>query len=519
MDNPADSALDPDAASVPTLEYEPNSPQVSSLRQRTLLGSVWTVTEYSTGVILRLGSNLILTRLLMPDLFGLMRLVNIFAQGLQMFSDVGIGPAIIQNKRGDDPTFLNTAWTIQVLRGVTLSICACLIAKPIALIYGQPQLTWLIPVAGLGALISGFNSTALFRLNRHLRLGRLTALAIATQVLSIAGMILWALLDKSVWALLVPGLIGKVFQLFVSHMLDPDRRDRFQWDAEARQAMFRFGKWIFLSTLLTFSANQADGIIFGKLISLNMLGVYGVALMLATIPTQGILKIGSAVVFPAYSRVQDDGPAFKRIFAQVRRSLLIVGALAVSGLIATGGPLVHILYDQRWNDAAWILPILASAGWLQVMECTNGSALLARGHAHWIAAGTACELAGLCAMIPLGFYFGPRFGVTPFCGAVVGVASADLLRYAVSVIGVQRLGLHVFVKDLALTLAVAATAAAAMLVGRYVSARSGSNVAQFFASASVVSCVWAPIAWIYFRRKEPLGVRSPTKLAESSIPT
>jgi hypothetical protein len=119
----------------------------------------------------------------------------------------------------------------------------------------------------------------------------------------------------------------------------------------------------------------------------------------------------------------------------------------------------------------------------------------------------------------LGCYFGPRFGVTPFCGAVVGVASADLLRYAVSVIGVQRLGLHVFVKDLALTLAVAATAAAAMLVGRYVSARSGSNVAQFFASASVVSCVWAPIAWIYFRRKEPLGVRSPTKLAESSIPT
>src|SRR5262245_18372468 len=98
---------------VPALDYESTDlSDATSLRQRTIRGSAWTTTESVAAVVLRLGSNLVLTRLLLPEMFGVMALVNIFIQGLQMFSDVGIGPAIIQNRRGDDPSFLNTAWTI-----------------------------------------------------------------------------------------------------------------------------------------------------------------------------------------------------------------------------------------------------------------------------------------------------------------------------------------------------------------------------------------------------------------------
>lgn len=84
---------------------------MSSLKKLAIRGMVWTVAGYGASQILRLGSNLILTRLLFPELFGLMTLVNIFITGLHLFSDIGVGPSIIQNKRGDDPVFLNTAWT------------------------------------------------------------------------------------------------------------------------------------------------------------------------------------------------------------------------------------------------------------------------------------------------------------------------------------------------------------------------------------------------------------------------
>ena len=119
-------------------------------------------------MLIRLASSLILTRLLFPEVYGVMSLVWMLMYGLAMFSDVGLGPAIIRDRRGDDPDFLNTAWTVQAIRGAVLWLCSCLAAGPMALLYGQPELAQLIPAAGLTALIAGFNSTALYTCRRRM---------------------------------------------------------------------------------------------------------------------------------------------------------------------------------------------------------------------------------------------------------------------------------------------------------------------------------------------------------------
>src|SRR5690606_37933513 len=147
--------------------------------------SVWTIAGYGAGHMLRLGSNLILTRLLFPEAFALMALVQVFMQGLAMFSDIGIGPSIVQNSRGEDVTFLNTAWTIQIVRGIVLSICACVVAWPVSEVYGEPLLLPLLAVSGFSALIAGFNSTSVFTLNRKLAFGRLIAIQLLSHVVSL----------------------------------------------------------------------------------------------------------------------------------------------------------------------------------------------------------------------------------------------------------------------------------------------------------------------------------------------
>ena len=81
-------------------------------------------------------------------------LVYVFITALHLFSDLGIGTSLIQNKRREEPDFLNTAWTLQVCRGVILWFCTLLLAAPIAHLYQQPQFLWLIPVVGLGTVIS-----------------------------------------------------------------------------------------------------------------------------------------------------------------------------------------------------------------------------------------------------------------------------------------------------------------------------------------------------------------------------
>ena len=155
---------------------------MTSLKKLAIRGTVWTIASYGASQLLRLGSNLILTRLLFPKLFGLMALINILIIGLHLFSDIGVGPSIIQNKRGNDPDFLNTAWSLQVIRGFGLWFFCVLIAWPVAKFYGEPQLFWLLPVVGISTMIAGFNSTSLFTLNREMALGKLAVFDLGTQV-------------------------------------------------------------------------------------------------------------------------------------------------------------------------------------------------------------------------------------------------------------------------------------------------------------------------------------------------
>ena len=100
----------------------------SSIKKQAVRGTVWTIVGYGGSQGLRFVGNLILTRLLMPELFGLMALVNTFRIGLSLFSDIGIDPSIIRSQRSSDPDFLNTAWTLQMLRGCWIWLGCWLIA-------------------------------------------------------------------------------------------------------------------------------------------------------------------------------------------------------------------------------------------------------------------------------------------------------------------------------------------------------------------------------------------------------
>ena len=163
-----------------------------SLKKKAVNGAVWTIVGYGFSQSLRLGGNLVLTRLLVPDLFGLMALVNVFIMGLALFSDVGINPSIIRSKRGDDPVFLNTAWTIQVVRGFSLWIGCTIIAFPVARFYEEPRLLWLIPIVGFNTILDGFNSTSIASLSRHMEIGKLTLFELAGQIISVVAIVIWA---------------------------------------------------------------------------------------------------------------------------------------------------------------------------------------------------------------------------------------------------------------------------------------------------------------------------------------
>ncbi|BDG04627.1 oligosaccharide flippase family protein [Anaeromyxobacter oryzae] len=486
--------IGPSAAEGAPLEAVVATPSMTS-------SSAWAMGGYAAGQLLRFAGNLVLTRLLFPRVFGVMALITTLMQGLAMFSDVGIGPAIIQRRGGASERFLRTAWTVQCGRGIVLWMCACALAAPFAAFYGEPGLAWYVPVAGLTTVLLGFESTSMHTLARDLRLRQLTLVDLSAQGVGIVTMVALAAAHRSlagperetaVWAVVVGGLAGGGLRLVLSHVALPGIRHRFELSREDLSVLFGFGRWIFVSTILTFLVGQSDRLVLGKMIPLDLLGVYGVAAALAMLPTQAAQRLGSAVLFPAYSRLQETR-AFEAAFHRARAPLALGGAIIASGLLAAGPYLIRLLYDARYREAGWVLQLLAVAGWFQILEATNSAAILAQGRLRWLTANRAAKLASMLVLLPIGFR------VDGFRGALVGLVASDAVKYAVSSAGLRVGRVRLVARDVALTGAIAASALVASAAGRRAGALGGT-AAAFLAAGVVVVVVWAPLAIRYVRR-------------------
>jgi O-antigen/teichoic acid export membrane protein len=363
-----------------------------SLRHGMLRGSIWTLIGYCASQVIRLAGNLVLSRLLFPEAFGVSALVAIFIQGLEMFSDVGITPCIVRSPRGESPEFLDTAWTIQAGRGLMLWTASALIAWPIAVFYGIPQLAALIPVAGVNAAIGGFYSTSLPLCTRRLQLGWVALVDVGGQVAALASMAYLAWRSPSVWALVIGGVVGSIVKLAIGHLILADRPNRFRWDPSAVRELFRFGRWIFVSTLITFLAGQSDRLILGRLTALGQLGLYTTALSLSQVPQTLFAKLSYTVVYPTLAHLlHRPGGATKA--GEIRLRLLLAAAPVCAATLVLGRPVVRFLFDPRYAQAGTYLGLLALGTWFQVLHATYGSAIMAKGATKFLGGGVACRLA------------------------------------------------------------------------------------------------------------------------------
>ena len=410
-----------------------SSPPAAGLFARALTGSVLTAGSYALTQALRLGSNLILTRLLFPEAFGLMALVSVVLVGLAMFSDVGIGPAISQHPKGDEPEFLDTAFSINVARGALLWGLTCVLAWPMAQVYGVPELMGLLPVAGISLLISGFNPTRIDTANRHLLLGRVTLLDLVAQIVGIVAIVVLALLTRSVWALVWGAIIGSAAKLILMHLLLPGRANRFQWQPQAGRDLIHFGKWIFLSTACGFLLAQGDKAILGAYLPLDQLGVYNIGYFLAAFPVLLAGAVTGRIMIPIY---RDRPPAASAENAARLRKLrfaLTGGVLLLLALVGIfARPLVALLYDARYLGAAPVIAALAMVQMPQVIGMTYDQSALAAGNSRGYFLVMALRAGVQTAAFAMGVHQGGLLG------ALVGLGLAGLISHLLIILLARR---------------------------------------------------------------------------------
>jgi O-antigen/teichoic acid export membrane protein len=404
---------------------------------------------YGVSTMLRLATNVILARLLAPEIFGTMLIVYSLRTGIELISDIGIGQNLVQSKNAEDPDFYNTAWSLQLIRSFFLWAAFSAAAIPLAHFYQSPILIFVVPVTALGIIFAGLTSVSKSLLAKRLQFARLNLFDTAITFISSAAHVIFAWLSPTVWALVLGGLFGSFVSMISSYFLLRDVKQRFHISKEFSLQIMHFGKWIFISSMVYFLSTYIDRLYLGKVVPLELLGIYGIARSISDLTGNLVLRLGSVVLFP-FVASQSHVPRadLVRQLSPLRAKFLLLAGFGFSLFIATADLLIKIVYDERYHAATWILPVLILGSWFTVLATINESTLLGLGKPSYAAVANSLKLLFLLIGLSLGTI---SYGLL---GGVIVVASADLCRYFPTFFGQVRERFSFGRQDLLMTLAV-----------------------------------------------------------------
>lgn len=408
-----------------------SSTPVMSLTRRMLRAGGWVGAGQVVGYALRLGSTLIMTRLLAPEMFGVMAVVTIIITILWMLSDVGLLPSIVRSERGEEPAFLDTAWTVQILRGFAMWVAAATISLalwqagrsgliPEGSTYADPLLPSLIAVSALASIITSFQSTNLYLAYRRLDMSRVVLVEVLVQLFGLLVSVALAWYWRSAWAIVGGSLASACIHVILTHRLLQGPGNRLCWDTPALDELAGLGRAVMLSSTISVLAMNMDRLLLGGLVGPDRLGLYTIALTLSGVAFSVLARVTSTVSLPALSEVLRRGEAeFRAAYFRLRR-VSDVTMLAAGGLLcALGELLVRVLYDERYQAAGPILSILGLS-LLGSRFAIMQQVYLALGRPVCLVWLNAVGLVTLLLLVPAAYL---AFG---FHAAVAAVALKDL---------------------------------------------------------------------------------------------
>ncbi|MGI9317932.1 MAG: oligosaccharide flippase family protein, partial [bacterium] len=316
--------------------------------------------------------------------------------------------------RGTDPVFLNTVWVVQILRGVILWLAGLGLASAFQIIntaevwaegsvYADPILPYVLIAISFNAVISGFGSTKMALAHRDLKMKYLVRNEILPQIAGLITMISWALIDRSVWAMVAGSLVVNFLKVVLSHIWVPGLNNKLQWDQSAFTNIFSFGKWIFLNTVIGFFITTGDRILLGGLVEAKILGLFVIAFFLADAIQQVVVKIIGAVLFPVFSEiVRGKIKDLQSVYYRVRLPIDIVSLTSAGFLFSSGFTIVEILYDERYLAAGHMLEVLSIA-LVAVRYRVASNLFLAMGKPHLLIPINLSTLLALYILLPIAF--------------------------------------------------------------------------------------------------------------------
>jgi lipopolysaccharide exporter len=383
----------------------------------------------------------VLAHLLPPAAFGVFAVAILAIDTLEAITTSGFESALTRH-RGDIQEYLDTAWTVQALRGGVIGLLLLLLAEPIALFFREPKAALILQLLSIAPVLRGLENIGMVILRRELAFRQRFLWSLGEIVTDFAVAGTAAYVWRTPFALVAGFLAGRFTRTVLSYAVS-SFRPKLAFDASKARELHSFGRWILLNNVLFLVALRGDRVVVGRLLGSVALGVYDIAARACEVLIRSISDVTGEVLLPAYARVQDDLPRLRRAFLTTFEHLAAI-VIPVTVVLALFAPVVvKGLFGERWLAAATILPLLAGQAAVRALTAIAGHLFIAIGRPSVNFTMNAARVAILSAIvIPLTVKWGlagtafavlaSSVGIVPFfmyyLSKDLGVPGSSVLR-------------------------------------------------------------------------------------------
>jgi O-antigen/teichoic acid export membrane protein len=317
---------------------------------------IWSTIESFSMQIVQFTVSIIIARLIDPNAYGVIVILNIFISISQVFLDGGFSNALIQKENCTEDDY-STVFSINLVSSFIVYLVLFFSAKSLSNFYNLPHLEILTKWISLSIIISAFSIVQRAKLTRDLDFKSQAKISFYSAIFSgIIGIIL-AYLNYGVWALLVNTLAFNLFTtlfMFYKSKWIPN----IKFSSESFNSLFSFGSKLLFTNLISSIYNNSYSLIIGIKYSTKNLAFYNRAFTMALLPSMNLSNIVIKAIFPILCKIQNNKEELSITFLKfVRMTTFFVFPIMLFTSILSK-PLINVILTNKWEESAKYLSIL-----------------------------------------------------------------------------------------------------------------------------------------------------------------
>lgn len=391
-----------------------------TLSQRTARGVFWITFLKITNRLIQFIRIVVLARFLSPNDFGLMGIALIAISVLEVLSNVGFQPALIQ-KYDKIKDYLDTAWIISVIRGFLLAFILFITAPFICNFFNSPDALPIMQALAISLVLRALSNIGIVYFQRELEFRAIFIYMFSITLVDTIISVSLAVYLRNIWALVYGMLAGNFVGLIVSYLIQP-YRPKFKFYMKRAKELFQFGKWLMLNGIMYFFVENLDSIFIAKFLGTIQLGYYRLAYRFSSIPTREIGGVVYEVAFPAFSRLQNERTKQQETYFKALCSISLLITPLCGIIIVLAGDFIRIFLEDKWMPMVPVLQILIIGAFIAGISEINTPFLQAIGNPDVPAKQSGIRLAVFMLLV---YPFSSWLGVT---GVAFAVVIAEIIK-------------------------------------------------------------------------------------------